>query len=112
MLLVLPMRPKVLLVVAVTVPFTVWFAVNVFAPRVAKGEQVNGSALNALPDAQALDARLSVTGPLLPPPVRPVPAVTLVIVPAPGNACPVAKVIWPLLAMFNPVSEGEPEPPP
>src|SRR5579863_3427631 len=104
------MRPKGLLVVAVSVPFTVWFAVNVLAPKVAKGEQVNGSAINALPEAQALDARLSVTEPLLPPPVRPEPAVTPVIVPAPGNACPVANVIWPLLAMFNPVSEGEPGP--
>ena len=80
------------------------------APRVAKGEQANGSAVNALPEAQALDARLSVTGPLLPPPVRPVPAVTPVIVPAPGKFWPVANVICPVLAMFNPVSAGEPEP--
>ena len=76
----------------------------------ANGEQVNGRALNALPEAQALDARPSVIEPLLPPPVRPVPAVTPVIVPAPGKVCPVAKVIFPLLAMFNPVSLGEPEP--
>jgi hypothetical protein len=37
---------------------------------------------------------------------------TLVTVPVPGNCCPEAKVIWPLLAIFRPVSARvlEPEP--
>src|SRR5580704_7425752 len=46
--------------------------------------------------------------PLLPPPLRPAPAVTPVMVPSPvpGNVCPGAKVIRPLLAMCSPVSAG------
>ena len=48
----------------------------------------------------------SVTFPLVPPPVRSVPAVTPVIVPVPGNFCPVAKVIRPLLLIDSPVSVG------
>jgi len=45
---------------------------------------------------------------LVPPPVSPLPLAVVipVIVPVPGNVCPVAKVIWPLLAIFSPVSEG------
>jgi hypothetical protein len=46
-----------------------------------------------------------VTFPLVPPPVRSVPAVTPEIVPVPGNVWPVANVICPSLAMFNPVSD-------
>jgi len=59
-------------------------------------------------------SRLRVTLPLVPPPVRSVPAVTLVMVPfpVPGNFCPVANVRMPVLLIFNPVSAGwvEPEP--
>jgi hypothetical protein len=52
--------------------------------------------------------------PLLPPPVSPLPlaVVTPVIVPAPGKLCPGAKVSWPLLAIFNPVSAGVEDPEP
>ena len=75
----------------------------------ANGEQVNGSPLNALPEPQALDARLNVPLPVIGPPVNPVPLPTLVTVPAPvpGKVCPVANVIWPLLARLRPVSAGE-----
>src|ERR1700684_3199996 len=65
---------------AVTFPVTPTFPVKLFAPRVADGEQVNGSGLNARHETQALDARLSVVLPPSapePPPVRPVPAVTV-----------------------------------
>src|ERR1700722_10273804 len=59
-------------------------------------------------------SRLSVTDPVVPPPVNPVPAVTPVIVPlpVPGNVCPVANVRMPLLLILNPVSVGAvvPEP--
>jgi len=48
----------------------------------------------------------SVTVPVVPPPVRSVPAVTPVMAPVPGNVCPAAKLITPLLAIFSPVSAG------
>ena len=51
--------------------------------------------------------------PLEPPPVRPVPAITPVIVPllplardVPGNICPGAKVICPFGEIESPVCEG------
>jgi hypothetical protein len=53
---------------------------------------------------------LRLTLPLLPPPLNPAPAVTPVMVPVPGKVCPDAKLIWPLLAMFNPVSASFPDP--
>src|SRR5580704_1869046 len=55
--------------------------------------------------AQVL-TRLIFKFPLVPPPLRPLPdaVVTPVIVPVPGNVCPLANAICPLLAMFNPVS--------
>ena len=51
-------------------------------------------------------SRFIVTVPLVAPPLRPVPAVTPVIVPLPGKACPLAKLIRPLLAIERPVSAG------
>src|SRR5580658_1719000 len=48
----------------------------------------------------------TVTVPVVPPPVRPDPAVTPVRVPVPGKACPPANVICPLLATLSPVSTG------
>src|SRR5208337_2503834 len=60
--------------------------VNVLAPSVANGEQVNGSALSALPDAQALAAMLNVPLPVIGPPVNPAPLATLVTVPVPTAA--------------------------
>lgn len=51
-------------------------------------------------------ATLSVPLPVIGPPVKPVPLVTLVTVLVPGKICPVANVICPLLAMCSPVSEG------
>src|SRR4030088_1631111 len=53
-------------------------------------------------------SRLRPSVPLVPPPVSPLPlaVVTPVMVPAPGNVCPVAKVKSPLLLSFNPVSVG------
>src|SRR5215471_13668190 len=56
--------------------------------------------------------RLSDNDPVVPPPVNPLPpaVVTPEIVPAPGNVCPVAKVIRPLLAIERPVSAGVPVP--
>ena len=53
-----------------------------------------------------LVAMLNVPLVVIGPPVSPGPLPTLVTVPMPGKLCPVAKVIWPLLAMFNPVSVG------
>src|SRR5208282_5602192 len=55
-----------------------------------------------------LFTRLRLRFPLAPPPLRPLPDVVVipVIVPVPGNVCPLANVICPLLAMFSPVSEG------
>src|SRR5271167_1719549 len=44
---------------AVMLPVTASFPVKVLAPVVAKGEQVKGKPLNALPDAQALEATAS-----------------------------------------------------
>ena len=53
---------------------------------------------------------LSVPVLMMGPPVSPAPLATLVTVPlpvpVPGNVCPVANVICPLLAMCSPVSEG------
>src|SRR5260221_6840719 len=46
------------------------------------------------------------TLPLVPPPTSPDPAVTPVMVPAPGKVCPEANLIRPLPAMFIPVSVG------
>ena len=56
-------------------------------------------------------SRFIVTVPLVPPPLRPVPAVTPVIVPLPGKVCPLAKLIRPLLAIERPVSAGVLPPP-
>ena len=59
-------------------------------------------------------SRPSASVPLVPPPVSPLPVavVTPVSVPSPvpGNVCPVANVISPLLAMCNPVCAGAPVP--
>src|SRR6202142_2759493 len=65
------------------------------------------------PEAQVV-IRLRPSVPLVPPPVSPLPAavVTPVMVPAPGNVCPLAKVMSPLLFMLRPVSAGVPEPDP
>src|SRR5580698_429485 len=54
------------------------------------------------------EGMLSVTVPLVPPPLSPEPAVTPVMVPlpVPGNFCPLANVICPLLATETPVSVG------
>lgn len=43
-------------------------------------------------------AMLRNTFPLVPPPVRPAPVAMPVIVPAPGNVCPLANVIAPAMA--------------
>ena len=53
-----------------------------------------------------------VTLPLFPPPVRPDPAATPVMVPAPGNVWPGAKVRIPLLLTLTPVSAGTAAPAP
>ena len=80
-------------------PLTVWFAVNVLVPSVAKGEQANGNAISAWFAGQRFGAMLSV--PLVvigfEEAVSPDPAVMLVTVPlpAPGNVCPGAKVTKP-----------------
>jgi hypothetical protein len=50
---------------------------------------------------------LSVTLPLVPPPVSPVPAVMPVIVPVPGNVCPETKFTTPLLSSLKAVPETE-----
>jgi hypothetical protein len=50
---------------------------------------------------------LSVTLPLVPPPVSPAPAVTPVIVPVPGNVCPETKFTTPLLSIVKAVPETE-----
>src|SRR5271168_1508781 len=72
--LVMP-ATEVPLELAVRVPFTVWFPVNVLAAP--------NCAYKAL---VAVVFRLNVTLPLVPPPVRSVPAVTPVIVPVPTAA--------------------------
>jgi hypothetical protein len=52
--------------------------------------------------------RFRITVPLVPPPLRSVPAVTPVIVPlpVPGNVCPTTKLISPVPPMLRPVSVG------
>src|ERR1700722_502406 len=60
-------------------------------------------------------AMLMVPALVIVPPVRPDPVATLLTVPlppAPGKVCPVAKVIWPLLATAGPVSAGVAPPEP
>src|SRR5467141_935102 len=72
------MAPEVM--VPETVRFgAVWLPEKVFAPRPANGEQVNGWAVTALPEAQVFGARATVVDPpseTEPPPVRPAPAFT------------------------------------
>src|ERR1022692_2120009 len=53
-----------------------------------------------------LVSKLSGTLPVVPPPASPVPAVTPVIVPAPGNVCPAANVNNPPLPTCSPGSVG------
>jgi len=55
---------------------------------------------------------LKLTAEEVPELLRPVPAVTPLIVPVPGNVCPLAKAIWPVGAMDRPVAAGAvvPEP--
>ena len=81
---------------------------NVFAPSVANDEQEKGRAVSALPDAQELKARLNVTLPLVPPPVIPFVPLTPVIVPVPGNVCPVANVTGaqPATELEPPIAES------
>ena len=57
-------------------------------------------------------SRLSVTVPEVPPPRSAVPAMTLVMVPAPvpGKVCPGAKLMVPFALKEKPVSVGEPLP--
>ena len=120
--------------VAVRFPLAVWLPVNVFEaansgtfvvstfkvvlpPRETEPPPVSavpgvivndGFASMALvtPAVAMLNDPLEVIGP----PVSPAPVPTLVTVPlpvpVPGNVCPVAKVIWPLLPMCKPVSAG------
>src|SRR5215472_14648477 len=49
-------------------PTTDWLPMKEFAPSVAKGEQVNGSAVSALPPAQVLLAMLNVPVRVIGPP--------------------------------------------
>lgn len=78
--------------VAVIVPFTIWAAPNI---------------LEALVRA-TVGSTASWMFPLIPPPTRPDPAVTPVIVPlpVPGKVCPEAKATIPLGATDNPVGAG------
>src|SRR5271169_3710030 len=91
----------------------IWLFANALAPSVAKGEQVKGRALSALPDEQALDARLNVPLPVIGPPVSPVPLATLVTVPVPlpvahPHAVPFHSSTWPLAQVFSRLRVGVP----
>src|SRR5262249_24741 len=56
-------------------------------------------------------SKLRVTLPLVPPPVRSLPAVTPVMVPAPGNVCPAEKVnvLLPVNLTSFPCGDDAPE---
>src|ERR1039458_3446382 len=118
--------------VAVTLPLTVWFAVNVLAaancgtlvvsrlsvvlpPNATEPPPVRSVPADTVSDGFASMALLTppvamLSEPLvvMGPPVRPAPLPTLVTVPlpAPGKVCPLAKLITPLLATESPVSAG------
>lgn len=100
-----PVRPAPVATL-VTVPEPV--AIVQLAPNVHVCPFTVVNGLTSIAFVTPAEGMLIVPVPVIGPPVKPAPVATLVTVPppVPGNVCPVANVINPVLAIDSPVSAG------